>query len=972
MSNKPFAFALATICAMGLTMGLQAATITVSGGGTIASAINSAAAGDTIFVDKATHLEIGDSNIAILAPTKNLTIKGRGKDLTSIQCYFNLVGPQPGANLPGFEFTTESVVTGWPAGNNVTKSYVAGADGGIRWDVTGGDPFAPTPNINLGSAPVTCTWRVWSSIGGDFQIFWMGSTGGISEGNSKHFTATAGAWNIFTFDMPALGTAANFRIDGPGTNGYYILNYMRFQGKPIAAGVSNMTFQDLTLDGGCLPTNGPRLGTNLLNGSNCAITLTNVRLKKAGANGVSVAGGSLTSTGSNFESNVTNGVQVSDGTVSLTGGTASLNNNSGINIAPAAATSNLTVGLTNTTVAGNVTVGAINAQGTVPASLTVNATGCTLTNSKDYALLLNKWWGIYVGLPGTYNITNTTFGNSNVGIMNLAGGAQVNLTGCTLSDTGWAMLNQGGNATVVGTNWNGGGIGILNNGGNVTCDATTKFEGGQQLQNGTSTFNGSIFQSGINMVGGTTTFNGAVFQGGANINCATGHVAVMNKPVIKDCAVNNFILLGDGTLTVNDMDVQGKCGALFAIMRSATGVLNINGVSATQKLNLDPLLKNPTDGTDRAIVFVRNAGGTLNLKWLTCSKVPATNEFVSCNNDGAALSGPSITTYSKCAFYGGSGGYRAIAGAAANATPISMTAGNTIWQGTGYGGSLLNLTSNSTAPSTITLDNCTIYGGTPANLVSGQAARNDVVTANYCIFDATGGLQCSATVPLVGKGNIVRGGTAGDFLLGMPADTVVGDAKLDPATGYLTADSKLAFGKAIDSIRTFDVNDNVRPMPAGTKPDIGAYEYNQTIGSITGTYLDAALTAANMAGKSIDVVLKQGADVKKTVTATLDADAKFVVADVVPGTYDVLAKSTHWLRVKSAGVVVGDVDVPVAMAPVNGDADGDNQVNLFDIVVLDQNFGSADAMADLDCTGSVNLFDYVIIDQNFGAAGAAL
>ncbi|MHB1463135.1 MAG: autotransporter outer membrane beta-barrel domain-containing protein [Armatimonadota bacterium] len=954
MSNKPFAFALATICAMGLTMGLQAATITVSGGGTIASAINSAAAGDTIFVDKATHLEIGDSNIAILAPTKNLTIRGRGKDLTAIQCYFNLIGPQPGAPLPGFEFTTQSVVDGWPAGNSVTKSYVAGPDGGIRWDVTGGDPFCGTPNINLGNAPITCTFRVWSSLGGDFQIFWMGATGGISEANSKHFTATANAWNIFTFNMPALGAAANFRFDGPGASGYYILNYMRFEGQPIAAGVSNMTFQDLTLDGGTLPSGGPRPGVNLLNGSNCAITLTNVRLKQAGANGVSVAGGSLTSTGSNFDSNVTNGVQVSNGTVSLTGGTASLNASNGVLISPAAATSNLSVSLTNTTVAGNVAGMAVNASGTTPAALTVNTTGCTLTCSKDFALLLSKWWGLNASIPGTYNINTTTFGNSNLGIANLAGGAVVNLTGCTISDTGWAILNQGGNMNSVGTMWNGGGIGILNNGGTVTCDATSKFQGGQQLQ------------------AGTTVFNGSIFEGGVNLNCVTpGTVVTLNNPEIRDLATNNFISLGDANVTVNGINAQGKAGNLFAIMRSASGVLNINGYSATNKLNLDPLFKNPADNTDRAIVFVRNAGGTLNLKWLTATKIPATNEFVSANNDDTPLVGPSVTTYSKCAFYNGSGGFRATTGGVADATPISMTAGNTIWQGTGFPGSHLNLNSDSTVPSTMTLDNCTIYGGTVANLISGNAARGDVVTANYCIIDATGGLQCSATVPLVGKGNIVQAGTAGDFLLGKPADTVIGDAKLDPATGYLTADSKLAFGMAIDSTRTFDVNDNVRPMPAGTKPDIGAYEFNQAVPFIVGTYLDAALTVAEMAGKSIDVVIKQGANVVTTSTAVLDAAAQFKVG-VPAGTYDVLAKSTHWLRVKAADVVVADVDVPVAMAPVNGDADGDNQVNLFDIVVLDQNFGSSDAMADLDCSGSVNLFDYVIIDQNFGAAGAAL
>ena len=54
---------------------------------------------------------------------------------------------------------------------------------------------------------------------------------------------------------------------------------------------------------------------------------------------------------------------------------------------------------------------------------------------------------------------------------------------------------------------------------------------------------------------------------------------------------------------------------------------------------------------------------------------------------------------------------------------------------------------------------------------------------------------------------------------------------------------------------------------------------------------------------------------------------------------------------------------------VNGDADGNNAVNLFDFVVLDSNFGKSDDMADLNGDGTVNLFDYVVIDQAFGAQG---
>ena len=450
---------------------------------------------------------------------------------------------------------------------------------------------------------------------------------------------------------------------------------------------------------------------------------------------------------------------------------------------------------------------------------------------------------------------------------------------------------------------------------------------------------------------------------------------MLNKPVIKDCTTNCFITVNEGaTVTVNDLDVQGKCGNLFAIMRSTSGTLNINGPSATSKLNVDPLFKNPADNTDRAIVFVRNAGGTLNMKNVMGTKnADVTNEFVSGANDTAAWVSPVTVNFDQCAFSNGSGSVRAVADAAASANKFTFNAKNTIWLCTGFPGSLINSNSNSTVPAAMNFDNCTFYGGTPSNQVSGSAARADVLNANYCIFDATGGLQNSATIALSGKGNIVLGGTAANFTLGMPADTVVADAKLDPATGYLTADSKVAFAKAVDSTLTEDVVGNLRGLPAGSKADIGAYEFNQPMATVTGTYIDAALTAALMAGKTVDVVVKSGANTVQTNAYTLDADGKFVITGLSAGTYDVYAKGSHWVRSKTAGVVVPDEgDVALNIAPVNGDADGDNQVNLFDIVVLDQNFNTANPMADLDCSGSVNLFDYVVIDQNFGAVGEAL
>ncbi len=82
--------------------------------------------------------------------------------------------------------------------------------------------------------------------------------------------------------------------------------------------------------------------------------------------------------------------------------------------------------------------------------------------------------------------------------------------------------------------------------------------------------------------------------------------------------------------------------------------------------------------------------------------------------------------------------------------------------------------------------------------------------------------------------------------------------------------------------------------------------------------------------------------------------------------YDIRISGSHYLAKKITNV---SVDQSLNVALVNGDADGNNSVDLFDYAVLDAHLNTADNMADLDGSGQVNLFDYAIIDQNFGARG---
>ncbi|MHB1463136.1 MAG: hypothetical protein ACYC1M_17740 [Armatimonadota bacterium] len=179
---------------------------------------------------------------------------------------------------------------------------------------------------------------------------------------------------------------------------------------------------------------------------------------------------------------------------------------------------------------------------------------------------------------------------------------------------------------------------------------------------------------------------------------------------------------------------------------------------------------------------------------------------------------------------------------------------------------------------------------------------------------------------------------------------------------------------------TFDLDTTIAPGDTIDFAVYGGYESGDTPVAATITLPDAydltctlsapGISADKIAGRSIELILKSNGSVYSSETATLDANAQFHFHNLPAGTYELYAKSTHWVRTKSEVQLSSNTSTTIT--PANGDADGDNQVNLFDFVVLDINFDKVNVMADLDCDGQVNLFDYVVIDQNFGAAGVAL
>ncbi len=133
----------------------------------------------------------------------------------------------------------------------------------------------------------------------------------------------------------------------------------------------------------------------------------------------------------------------------------------------------------------------------------------------------------------------------------------------------------------------------------------------------------------------------------------------------------------------------------------------------------------------------------------------------------------------------------------------------------------------------------------------------------------------------------------------------------------------------------------------------GQIQLNGFTGSVPSQQFTATITSMT------NPALSQCLDLQPQI------DGSYSLSTNLQPPYNIRLTSPHFLASKATSVAPGQ---NTGFELVNGDANGDGSVNLFDYVVLDAHFNSSDPMADLDGDGSVNLFDYVVVDQNFGAA----
>jgi len=110
---------------------------------------------------------------------------------------------------------------------------------------------------------------------------------------------------------------------------------------------------------------------------------------------------------------------------------------------------------------------------------------------------------------------------------------------------------------------------------------------------------------------------------------------------------------------------------------------------------------------------------------------------------------------------------------------------------------------------------------------------------------------------------------------------------------------------------------------------------------------------------SLNVKLYQGGAPKYDLNLVSDDTGRFAVPDILPGTYDVRVKGARTLSNRRNGVELREGDNALDLGVLReGDANGDDWVDVVDFSILRSTFGSADPRADFSNDGWIDIVDF--------------
>jgi len=129
--------------------------------------------------------------------------------------------------------------------------------------------------------------------------------------------------------------------------------------------------------------------------------------------------------------------------------------------------------------------------------------------------------------------------------------------------------------------------------------------------------------------------------------------------------------------------------------------------------------------------------------------------------------------------------------------------------------------------------------------------------------------------------------------------------------------------------------------------------------------------SAGLGGATLTALSVGGAVITETVTS---ADGAFSLSVPQGGTYTVQARYPGYMTAQRNDVYVVGASVDIGATTLRGgDINGDNCVNIFDMVMIASVFGTSGFSPldpkDINDDGVVNIFDLTVAASNFGRCG---
>lgn len=122
-------------------------------------------------------------------------------------------------------------------------------------------------------------------------------------------------------------------------------------------------------------------------------------------------------------------------------------------------------------------------------------------------------------------------------------------------------------------------------------------------------------------------------------------------------------------------------------------------------------------------------------------------------------------------------------------------------------------------------------------------------------------------------------------------------------------------------------------------------------------------------GTTADLDIFQNGDLVETKPVMVAPDGTFSTTTSRTGLAQIRVRSPHFLHRRTGFVTLGYESASLYVPLVNGDVNGDNEVEIGDYAILSANFGLANAVGDLNGDGAVDIGDFSILSNNFGLIG---